>query len=316
MSKIAFLLAPLAAVLVGLLPATPAQAAARTFVSAAGSDSNNCTTTATPCRHLQAAYSATSPGGEIAVLDPANYGSLTITGPISIEGNNGWAFLSAASGANAITITPQGLNDTINIRGVVLDGAGIAGNTGIRLNGGNLTIRDSVIRNFGNYGLDLPSSLLGGTRQIFVSNTLIADNGSDGIHSENGGAATLNEIFNHVRVQNNGGNGIWLEDVFGGFNATITDSVIANNVICGILVSGDTLTGNVMVRNSTIVNNSGAGLSAVGDEAIIRVTRSTISGNNTGWYTDLGGVVQSYGDNNIDGNTNANTEPPNPLTYK
>jgi hypothetical protein len=24
----------------------------------------------------------------------------------------------------------------------------------------------------------------------------------------------------------------------------------------------------------------------------------------------------SYGDNNIDGNTNANTEPPNPLTYK
>jgi hypothetical protein len=26
-------------------------------------------------------------------------------------------------------------------------------------------------------------------------------------------------------------------------------------------------------------------------------------------------VVLSYGDNNIDGNTNANTEPPSPLVY-
>ncbi len=30
---------------------------------------------------------------------------------------------------------------------------------------------------------------------------------------------------------------------------------------------------------------------------------------------DSGGVVLSYGDNNIDGNTNVNTEPPSPLTY-
>jgi hypothetical protein len=30
----------------------------------------------------------------------------------------------------------------------------------------------------------------------------------------------------------------------------------------------------------------------------------------------MGGVILSYGDNNIDGNTNVNTEPPNPLTYK
>ena len=49
--------------------------------------------------------------------------------------------------------------------------------------------------------------------------------------------------------------------------------------------------------------------------ATIRVTRSTITGNNTGWAASVG-VVLSYGDNNIDGNTNVNTEPPNPLTYK
>jgi hypothetical protein len=44
------------------LPAIPAQAAqvARTFISAAGSDANNCTNVATPCRHLAAAFAATA----------------------------------------------------------------------------------------------------------------------------------------------------------------------------------------------------------------------------------------------------------------
>jgi hypothetical protein len=48
----------------------------------------------------------------------------------------------------------------------------------------------------------------------------------------------------------------------------------------------------------------------------IRVTRSTITGNATGWVIHNAGVVLSYGDNNIDGNTSANTEPPGPLPYK
>src|ERR1700692_1626098 len=95
MTKIAFLFTLLVTVLIGLLPAVPAQAAGapRTFVSAAGLDTNNCTNVATPCRHLAAAYAATAPDGEIYVLDPANYGSLTIAGPVSIEGH-GWASIA------------------------------------------------------------------------------------------------------------------------------------------------------------------------------------------------------------------------------
>ena len=80
MTRTIFIAAALA--LAVTLPIVPAQAAGapRTFLSAAGSDSNNCTNVATPCRHLAAAYAATAPDGEIYVLDPANYGSLTITG--------------------------------------------------------------------------------------------------------------------------------------------------------------------------------------------------------------------------------------------
>src|SRR5277367_5249675 len=137
------------------LPAVPAQAlVARTFVSAAGSDSNNCANVLTPCRHLAAAYAATAPNGEIYVLDPANYGSLTITGPVSIEGH-GWASIAPPSGANTAAITVNAnTGDKINIIGVVLDGTALATTTGIQFNsGGNLTVRDSVIRNFTNDGI-------------------------------------------------------------------------------------------------------------------------------------------------------------------
>ena len=66
MTHMIFIAAVLA--LAGTLPAVPAQAAApRTFVSAAGSDSNNCTNVATPCRHLAAAYAATEAAGRPAL---------------------------------------------------------------------------------------------------------------------------------------------------------------------------------------------------------------------------------------------------------
>src|SRR5580704_7673421 len=126
MSKIASLLIPVVAVLVCWLPAASARAqAARTFVSAAGSDSNNCINVATPCRHFAAAYAATAADGEIDVLDPANYGALIIGQGISIQGH-GWASLSAVGGGASITINAGG---KINISGVILDGGGAANST-------------------------------------------------------------------------------------------------------------------------------------------------------------------------------------------
>src|ERR1700692_1525200 len=88
----------LAIVLVPALHAAPAQAQEnRTFVSSTGNDSNNCTNTATPCRHFAAAYAATPAGGEIDVLDPGNYGGVAISCPISLHGH-GWGSAGAPLG--------------------------------------------------------------------------------------------------------------------------------------------------------------------------------------------------------------------------
>jgi hypothetical protein len=293
------------------LPTAPAQAAqvARTFVSAAGSDGNNCANVLTPCRHLATAYLATTADGEIYVLDPANYGSLTITHGISIEGH-GWASIApAGAGSAAITINAN-TGDKINIIGVVLDGTTIANTTGINFNsGGSLTVRDSVIRNFGFDGIFFaPDSTP--LNNILVSNTLISDNGHNAISIDSFGTGTTNGAVNHVEMGNNAGDGLSVLADGQTIHVTVSDSVSANNGSNGIFAQRTTGAVTIMVRNSTIANNGNAGLESTGTGATVRVTRSTIVGNNTGWVVGPTGVVSSYGDNDIFDNVGNNNAPP------
>jgi hypothetical protein len=323
MTRMIFVAAALA--LAATLPAVPAQAAGapRTFLSAAGSDANSCTNVATPCRHMAAAFAATAPDGEIYVLDPANYGSLNITHGVSIEGH-GWASIAPVNGGAAININANP-GDKINIVGVVLDGTALPGTNGIDFNsGGSLNVRDSVIRNFLSGIRFEPTAST--PSQFFMSNTLVSDNGQGGIGIAPSGSGTVRAVLNHVEMENNGGNGL---DVSAGgqtINVTVSDSVSANNGANGINVTAAAPAGIVfaMVRNSTIANNTtngllsnntGADCLGIGNPTI-RVSRSTITGNATGWLEMGCGQLYSATDNNIDGNGTANTAPPNVLPYK
>src|SRR4029077_18206456 len=59
-------------------------ATTRVFVAGQGSDSNPCTFAA-PCRTFNRAASVVAAGGAIDVLDPAEYGSVSITKSLSIR---------------------------------------------------------------------------------------------------------------------------------------------------------------------------------------------------------------------------------------
>ena len=247
-------------------------APARTFVSAAGNDSNSCTTVLSPCRHFAAAYAATAVDGEIDVLDPANYGQLTISHGISVQGH-GWASVSAVTGGASITING---GDKINISGVILNGGGAANSNGIQFNSGHsLNVQNSVIRNFGNAGIYFNTT----NSVLFVSNTLVSDN-TVGIGNNNNGLGYMEGVLDHVTVENNSDTGITVHNANG--------------------------TADVLVRDCTVVAN-GTGLEA--DSGIIRVTRSAIKGNTNGW-TATAGKVLSYGDNIIDDNSNNSSAPP------
>src|SRR5215471_18886117 len=79
-----------------LIPNAAQAQPTRVFVAAQGSDGNPCTF-ALPCRTFQHAHDVVAAKGEIDVLDPAGYGSLTITKAISIQGH-GFAGLAVTSG--------------------------------------------------------------------------------------------------------------------------------------------------------------------------------------------------------------------------
>ena len=116
----------------------------RTYVSGTGSDSYPCTITQ-PCKTLHAALSLTVAGGEIFVLNSANYGPVTITKAVTITGEGAVAGMLSTSGAG-ITIN-AGANDVINLRGLDIDG-GNSGTYGIQFTSGlSLNVQKSLIRN-------------------------------------------------------------------------------------------------------------------------------------------------------------------------
>jgi hypothetical protein len=288
------------------LPAVTAQAQSpRTFVSAAGSDSNPCSFAA-PCRHFQAAVNATSLGGEVDALDPAGYGPITINQAITIEGQ-GWSYIAPPFSGDAIFI--NAVSGKVYIHGVSLNGVGITGTTTgiVFFSGGSLIVRDCVIRNFSADGITVQQNSSNPTL-LFVSNTLISENNGNGIRIQPAGTGTTSGVISHVDIVHNGDVGLLDITTTQTINMTFSDSVSANNSL-GLASTGGGTPVNMMVRNSTIANNA-QGLAASFTGGSIRITRSTITGNGVAWTVDsFGGQVTSYADNNIEDNGSANNAP-------
>jgi hypothetical protein len=302
MIKIASLPTIAGALLACGLSAAPAQAGPnRTWVSGHGTDSGGCPVTA-PCRTFAFALTQTAAGGEIDVLDPAPYGPVIITKAISIVNDGvGVAAIGAGSG-HAITIN-AGASDSVHLRGLTITQIGFGG---ILFNtGGNLAIENCVVTG----GIFILAST---SSSFSVSNTIVSNSLGPGIAVFPTGSAVVTGVISKVTANNNSG-GIY---VLGG-KVTIVDSEASNNKKCvacstpfGVAVSGPA---TVMVRN-VVASNNDIGLWAQ-DSGILRVAHSVVTGNGTGLSTSpaSSGKIFSYGDNDIDGNTNDNTGVLTPL---
>jgi hypothetical protein len=294
--------------LAAALPAAPAHAqSTRTYVSAAGSDTNNCTSVTTPCRHFQAAVNATPAGGEVVALDPANYGSFTVGQAITINGQ-GWSYISPLTSGAAIAITANP-GDSISLRGLSLNGNGVTGGTnGIVFNaGGSLTVADCVVQNFdytggtttGNGIQILPTS---GFVSFVIIDTVLSGNANDGIlYFPPSGAAGANGVINHVLIEN-GGNGIVVNTAFGGGSTTvsISNAIISNNNQSGISANNSAAL-SVSIDNDSISGNS-AGIVA-SNTSYVTLGRSVITANNNwGISNGTANTFYTYQDNRINRN--------------
>jgi hypothetical protein len=282
-------------------PTTPAATPlTRTYVSGLGSDNNPCTVSS-PCASLQAALALTIAGGEIFVLDSANYGPVTINKAVSITAEGAGAGILVASGTG-IAIN-AGASDVINLRGLVVDGAQ-TGATGIQFNsGGSLIIQNAIVRNFAGSGINFAPN---GAAQLFVTDTTVSANKNNGILIAPANSSGVAGMLARVAAS---GNGVGIFASGGNVSLTMTDTVAGNNTY-GV---GAASSSAVMVRNSTFSNNM-VGVAA-DQSALIRVGQSTLTANGTGWSSQNGAQLESYGNNNLNGNT-ADGTPTNMLALQ
>jgi hypothetical protein len=280
------------------LAAQPAQAqATRTFVSGHGTDTGGCPL-ASPCRTFAYAIGQTATGGEIAVLDTAGYGPVTITNSVSIVNSGGVeAGIAAGSGATAITVN-TGSSAAVSLRGLTIEGAGIAANGIVFIGDGTLEVLDCTVRDMTNNGISVTPSHNG---QVLIANTTVAKNAVAGIFATGDGSGSLTLTINHSKIVDNGFSG-------GGFGfrmtggsaayafATIDSSLIAQNGVGLSISQSGSNTITAFLVNTRILNNAAS--VSVGTGASIKLERTSIATAFSGGITN-NGTITSFGDNAI-----------------
>src|SRR5215212_9031926 len=197
--------------------------ASRTWVSGVGDDVNPCSRTA-PCKTFAGAISKTAMNGEINCLDPAGYGSVTVTKSITIDCEDTQGSI-LASGVNGVVVNITSATDikkAFKIRGISINGAG-TGINGIRVLAANsVHVDEVVIDGMTQHGVSIETTT--GSPKVFIQDTHIRSVTGNGVNtfvtgggvkltiggSQLGAAATGLSLSNNTA-------------------ATISDSMVAGN---------------------------------------------------------------------------------------
>jgi hypothetical protein len=263
--------------------------AAQTWVSGVGDDANLCTRPS-PCKTFAAALAKTAARGDIFVLDPAGYGVLTITKPISIvaDGFTG-GVLAAGLGTIGIVINIPSATaaDVVVLRGLDINGVG-TGQWGIHIvSAGAVHIESSRIYGFTSDGIraDQPTA----NSRLFVRDTYVH-------HTFNGllVGQTVRASVDGFRSEHNqvGIQGTQSAKIH------IRNSVLSINAF-GVVANDTTRT---MVRSTTLGQNADSGVYVSGPGVVVRLGNNTIAGNTIGMRAPNGGQIISFGNNHVHGN--------------
>jgi len=302
------------AICVAALAAVNAQAQTlpnRILVSAkTGVDNAGCGGPTAPCRTFQYAHDNVVAGGEVQVMDPGDYQPVHITKSISIvnDGAGPAGVLDLPFTGAAIAID-AGASDRVALRGLDLEGHD-NGRYGVQLNvAGSLNIAKCVMRGFRNSGAGIYVAPTSATA-FSITDTIVSNN-NQGIRvfpqMTLQGTGQANGVIEGVTATNNS---YGVEIIGPATTVTISRSVISNNDVWGMLVQNQAGYGIVSAREVVASNNGpGSGDSYTGSGFIttgglLRLAHSVATGNQYG-VTLNGGLVESYGDNDLRGNVGA-----------
>jgi hypothetical protein len=294
--------------------------AARTWVSgsATAMDSPNTCTRTAPCATFAYALTQTAAGGEIDALDPGDFGTVVINKAVTIDGTTGAGFASITVPANqqGITITAN-TTDVVTIRNLSVNGQNANNNRGIFINqGGTVHIENCVVSGNTYVGiLDVRTGSVNSVFYLYIKDTVARNNGQVGGITAwvNYGAGANPGVFiiasfTNVRVQDNSfgvliGPGTYASLDHCNITGNLNSGLLAQGVSGG--VEGNSREASIAVKNS-VSSNNGLGIGA-NPFGIVRISGVQVYDNTTGVAASPNAAIISYGNNEIDGNTNNGT---------
>ena len=293
-------LRPIRSILAALLVVGFSSAAfgqTRTWVSGVGDDLNPCSRTA-PCKTFAGAISKTSAGGEISVLDPGGFGTVTITKSITINGTGTLAGILAA-GTNGINLNDSAAASPGTAIAIIRDVSIAGANTGfdgIRfVSGKTLMVDHCWIYGFNGNGansdgIDVALTAIGNLKVI---NSVIENVSGDGIHMNSTGGQ-VNAMISNTEIMNAVGDGI---EAANNVRGAVSNSRIFLDGN-GIRTTGSNSLFNL---DDLFISQVGIALQASATSAI-RISDSIIAQNSTGISLN-GGAIESFQGNSLIGNT-------------
>jgi hypothetical protein len=285
-----------------------------TFVASTGSDANNCSTVPLACRSFGHALMQTFSGGQITVLDSADYGVASITGGISIINDSAGTATNALSangfgGVSGMVYIDAGSSDTVTLRGLVLNAETFSGNStfnGLLINNAQrVNIENCTILNAPGAGILVSPGVQPATLppviNINIQNTTVNGNNA-GVKVASTVSAPVNITIAGSHIDNNVGGGVRVDGGSGGpVTISIVDSTVSHNGGNGL--NAVSSTANIMVNllRDVIGVNGSAGIQANGTSAAVVVNNTALLNNATGLSAIGGGRILTYGNNSIVG---------------
>jgi hypothetical protein len=222
---------------------------------------------------------------------------VTITQAVSIIAEGVYAGITVSSG-NGITVN-AGASDVVVLRGLNINGLG--GTSGIYFNiGGALYVENCVISRITGVGIRFA-----GAGNLSVKDSVVRNNEDAGMYiTPSSGTATAS--IDHVRSEGN------LHGFVVGSltKATVRNSVASNNTQSGFLAwrSVTAYAAELNIESCMAANNYfGINADGVNGAVTVRVSNSIITDNAYGFYNQLPGVLESRGNNIVRGNTISDT---------
>ncbi|HET9667961.1 MAG TPA: hypothetical protein VFQ93_00005 [Casimicrobiaceae bacterium] len=275
----------------------------RAYLSLSGNDANPCTVQQ-PCRLLPAALAAVNDGGEVWMLDSANYNTTTvsITRSVSILAVPGVVGSVVANGGDAITINAAASNIALrNLTVRPLSGSG-TGNGMTIAAVGSLSIDNMVFENLND------AVSLSGAAKISIRESVFRHNFSGLSVSQSGGAQETIAVDHASYIENSVAFSVLANSTSGFVRVTIDDSLIRGGgngngaaAFGGGVASAAPVIVTIM-RTKVIGDANGNGISSFGTQTVVTLADCHVSGWAIGGTRTLNGVsgvgtIQSLGNN-------------------